>query len=99
MAGAVAGGIEAVITYPFEYTKAQLQLGTAPYRTIRGCFEHTVRAYGARGMYRGMSPWLVFAFPKTAVRFTTFETAKGLVGGWAAERESAARTAGVCATR
>lgn len=90
VAGAVAGGIEAVITYPFEYTKAQLQLGTAPYRTIRGCFAHTVREFGWRGMYRGMSPWLVFAFPKTAVRFTTFETAKETVGDWTAARVAAA---------
>lgn len=73
LAGGISGIIEIFITFPLEFAKSQLQLGTASYRGVRHCLTDTVRHSGFTGMYRGLSPWLLFAFPKASVRFSTYE--------------------------
>lgn len=39
------------------------------------CALYTVRTKGPLGLYKGLTPWIVFAFPRSAVRFSTYEFA------------------------
>lgn len=80
VAGALAGSIEICCTYPLEYAKTQLQLEHGAATTHTGfkhgtldCLARTVRESGLRGLYRGATPWFVFAGPRSAVRFASFE--------------------------
>ena len=85
VSGGCAGLLEIGITYPFEFSKCQLQLQqkasaiaaaddtAVRYRGFVHCLSHTVRAYGVSGLYRGCDSWFLFAFPRSAVRFSVFE--------------------------
>eukprot|EP00967_Tisochrysis_lutea_P092057 scaffold132507_cov30-Tisochrysis_lutea.AAC.3 len=83
-AGWLAGTFEIVFTYPLEYIKTQLQLqqrashlyagaSSGGYSGAVHCFSRTVRERGVLGLYRGGSAWVVFAGPRSAVRFATFQ--------------------------
>ncbi|KAK0058739.1 tricarboxylate transport protein mitochondrial, partial [Biomphalaria pfeifferi] len=81
IAGAITGGLEICITFPTEYVKTQLQLdeklGTQKrYKGPIDCVKVTVREYGVRGLYRGLSVLLYGSIPKSAVRFGSFEEFK-----------------------
>jgi len=81
IAGGIAGGIEICITYPTEYVKTQMQL----YEELKtlgmiGVGKDTVKKFGIRGLYRGLTPLLAFSIPKSAVRFWAFEEAKKTIG-------------------
>lgn len=84
LAGWLAGSFEIVLTYPLEYVKTQLQLqqrastinagtGSGGYSSAAHCLSHTVREHGVPGLYRGGSAWVLFAGPRSAVRFTAFQ--------------------------
>lgn len=81
-AGALAGMMEIGVTFPFEYVKTQLQLqqeasslfaGADKYRNAFHCASVTVREYGFFGLYRGGASWILFAGPRSALRFGCFE--------------------------
>lgn len=81
-AGAIAGCLEISVTFPFEYVKTQLQLqqeasslfaGADKYRNSFHCASVTLRERGVLGLYRGGASWFLFAGPRSAVRFGTFE--------------------------
>ena len=83
LAGMIAGGLEICITYPLEFAKtaAQLEGGWAVTHTgfQQGTLSYllqTVRTRGFLGMYTGATPWFVFAGPRSAVRFASFEESK-----------------------
>ena len=85
-AGAVAGCLEISVTFPFEYVKTQLQLqqeasslfaGADKFRNSWHCASVTFREYGILGLYRGGASWFLFAGPRSAVRFGTFEALSG----------------------
>ena len=82
LAGALAGSLEIVVTYPIEYVKTQLQLQVASsalyaaetrYTGTVDCLVRTMRCHGVLGLYQGGSSWLVAAGPRAAVRFGAFE--------------------------
>lgn len=79
--GGITGGIEICITFPTEYVKTQLQLderaAKPKYKGPIDCVKQTVREYGVRGLYRGLSVLLYGSIPKSAVRFGAFEYFKG----------------------
>ena len=82
-AGAVAGGIEATLTYPTEYVKTQLQLqsknASSRSPVFHGpwdCVVKTVRERGLRGLYRGLSALITGTAAKAAIRFFAFEEFK-----------------------
>ncbi|CAM9264696.1 unnamed protein product [Discosporangium mesarthrocarpum] len=91
LAGAMTGGIEICITFPLEFVKVQLQLQNVSGNSLQGhpsfkgpihCAASTFRQNGVCGLYAGLSPWLIFAFPRSAIRFMTFENvATQLQGG------------------
>lgn len=82
LAGAVAGTMEICITFPIEYVKTQLQLqqqasglfaGEKAYAGSLDCATRTLSERGFMGLYRGATSWVVFAGPRSAVRFGAFE--------------------------
>ncbi|XP_059147219.1 putative tricarboxylate transport protein, mitochondrial [Physella acuta] len=81
IAGAITGGLEICITFPTEYVKTQLQLDEKSgaqkrYKGPIDCVKLTVKEYGVRGLYRGLSVLLYGSIPKSAVRFGSFEEFK-----------------------
>ncbi|KAL6077660.1 graves disease carrier protein isoform X1 [Balamuthia mandrillaris] len=76
LAGAISGGIEACATFPLEYIKTIMQVEPQKYLHIRQTAALTYQQYGGFGFYRGMSSVLLFAVPRTAVRFVSFESSK-----------------------
>lgn len=80
IAGGIAGAMEAVISYPTEYVKTNLQLfeDKAKMGPIQ-CARETIAKDGVRGLYRGLPSLLWFSVPKVATRFFAFETLKNLL--------------------
>lgn len=92
LAGGIAGINEILLTYPLEYLKTTLQLqqhfqpssqnvklkSSASFQTLPTLLKYTYEQKGIIGFYQGLSPWLLFAFPRSAIRFSTFETVKSL---------------------
>ena len=81
-AGWLAGSLEITVTYPLEYVKTQLQLqqrasamyaGADRYAGTLDCIARTVRERGFAGLYRGGGSWILFAGPRSAVRFGAFD--------------------------
>ncbi|KAJ5627856.1 Mitochondrial carrier protein [Penicillium lividum] len=81
VSGGVAGGVEAAITYPFEYSKTRVQLldsgavsavrtSTNPLRLI---FE-VAKQEGIGALYTGCSTLVVGTTAKAAVRFVSYDT-------------------------
>jgi len=76
IAGGAAGAIEICITFPTEYVKTQLQSFPNKYRSLGHVVTSTIREFGPRGLYRGLTPLVIGSTPKTAVRFFTYESTK-----------------------
>ena len=74
VAGGLAGAMEAVISYPTEYVKTQLQLFPGKGLTPVQCARDTIKANGFLGLYRGLPALLWFSVPKVSSRFFAFET-------------------------
>jgi solute carrier family 25 citrate transporter 1 len=74
VAGGLAGAMEAVISYPTEYIKTQLQLFPGKGLSPVQCARETVAANGLLGLYRGLPALLWFSVPKVSSRFFAFET-------------------------
>jgi len=75
--GLLTGFIEAVICYPTEFVKTQLQLQskTNPeYTGIMDCAKKTVNQNGFLGLYRGAVPLIVGSSGKQAARWTGYKT-------------------------
>ncbi|KAL8947213.1 MAG: hypothetical protein Q9222_006479 [Ikaeria aurantiellina] len=80
VAGGVAGGVEAVATYPFEFAKTRVQLrsqsgGTTsknPFLVVARVF----RNEGIRALYKGCSTLVVGSIAKDGVRFLSFDAIK-----------------------
>ncbi|CAJ0550100.1 Ff.00g100300.m01.CDS01 [Fusarium sp. VM40] len=82
-AGAVAGGIEATITYPFEFAKTVAQLsarqqtpGVKVSRSPFSVLAQTARTDGVRAIYTGCSSLIAGTAAKAGVRFLTFDAVK-----------------------
>jgi solute carrier family 25 citrate transporter 1 len=75
--GALTGFIEAIICYPTEFVKTQLQLQskTNPeYTGIMDCGAKTLKKHGPMGLYRGALPLILGSSGKQAARWTGYET-------------------------
>jgi solute carrier family 25 citrate transporter 1 len=76
--GGLTGLIEAIICYPTEFVKTQLQLQskTAPeYSGMADCATKTVKKHGPMGLYAGALPLIIGSSGKQAARWTGYETA------------------------
>jgi solute carrier family 25 citrate transporter 1 len=80
LAGAIAGGVEASITYPTEYVKTQLQLQSKDsQQAFKGPWDvvqRTVKEKGIKGLYRGLSALVTGTAAKASIRFFSFEELK-----------------------
>jgi solute carrier family 25 citrate transporter 1 len=75
--GTLTGFIEAIICYPTEFVKTQLQLQskTNPeYTGILDCAKKTVAKNGPMGLYRGALPLIIGSSGKQAARWTGYTT-------------------------
>ena len=78
LAGGTAGTMSWILNYPFDVVKTKIQsdsLERPQFRGIMDCFTKTVRQEGFKGLFRGISPCLLRAFPTNAVGFLAFEKA------------------------
>lgn len=79
-AGGIAGGIEATITYPFEFAKTRVQLrerkgeptSKNPFKVVAS----VVQREGPRALYKGCSTLIAGTVAKDALRFLCFESIK-----------------------
>ncbi|KAL6401542.1 putative mitochondrial carrier C19G12.05 [Ilyonectria robusta] len=80
--GAVAGAVEATITYPFEFAKTRTQLrrnvgaGTVLSKNPFSVISQTARQDGFRAIYTGCSTLIIGTACKAGVRFLTFDAIK-----------------------
>eukprot|EP00913_Durusdinium_trenchii_P003212 g2970.t1 len=76
--GGLTGFIEAIICYPTEFVKTQLQLqskANPEYSGMLDCARKTVSQHGPQGLYRGALPLILGSSGKQAARWTGYETA------------------------
>ncbi|KAF2225382.1 tricarboxylate transport protein, mitochondrial precursor [Elsinoe ampelina] len=80
VAGGLAGGTEATLTYPFEFAKTRVQLKVeAGASTSRNPFKvvaDVVREEGPRALYKGCGSLVIGTVAKDAIRFLTFDRIK-----------------------
>ncbi|ODQ64678.1 mitochondrial carrier [Nadsonia fulvescens var. elongata DSM 6958] len=82
VAGGVAGGIEGLITYPFEFTKTRLQLADASSKMSRNplvLMANIVKTQGVASLYTGCPAFIVGNTFKASVRFLGFDSIKKLL--------------------
>lgn len=78
-AGAIAGAIEAFVTYPTEFVKTRSQFGgkrESPIAIIKG----TLRTKGITGLYSGCTALVVGNSAKAGVRFVSYDYFKQKLG-------------------
>jgi len=76
--GGLTGFIEAIICYPTEFVKTQLQLQSKANPEFTGmvdCAKKTVGKYGPMGLYAGALPLIIGSSGKQAARWTGYEMA------------------------
>ncbi|CAO1604631.1 CtIP-related endonuclease [Xanthoria calcicola] len=80
IAGGVAGGVEAIATYPFEFAKTRVQLrnqsGAVSSRNPFVVVGQVFRNEGVRALYKGCSTLVVGSVAKDGVRFLAFDSIK-----------------------
>jgi solute carrier family 25 citrate transporter 1 len=76
LSGAVAGGVEATATYPFEFakTRAQLQTGSSGSKNPFSVLAQAARSDGVGAIYTGCSTLIVGTAFKAGVRFLSFDS-------------------------
>ncbi|EED23360.1 tricarboxylate transport protein, putative [Talaromyces stipitatus ATCC 10500] len=106
IAGGVAGGVEAMCTYPFEFAKTRLQLrdspstsasSTTPKQMTRNpliLIRDIVRIEGISALYTGCTTLVVGTAFKASVRFLTFDSIKNAL---ADEKGHLSKSSGILA--
>lgn len=80
LAGGTAGGIEATLTYPFEFAKTRVQLrqekGLASPRNPFAVINQVLKSEGVRALYLGCTTLVLGTIAKDAIRFVSFDAIK-----------------------
>ena len=83
LAGAIAGGVEAASTYPFEFAKTRVQLrekkGVPTPRNPFKVVTQVLRDEGVRAIYKGCSSLVVGSLAKDGVRFLSYDVRRSLL--------------------
>jgi solute carrier family 25 citrate transporter 1 len=76
LSGAIAGGVEATVTYPFEFakTRAQLQASKTGSKNPFAVIANVARSDGIGAIYTGCSTLIVGTAFKAGVRFLSFDS-------------------------
>ena len=72
LAGGISGVLEICITYPLEFIKNSLQLQPGRFAGPVHAARTLTKEQGVRVLYRGLPSWLLFSFPRSAIRYTGF---------------------------
>ncbi|KAL5478715.1 hypothetical protein ACEPAI_1992 [Sanghuangporus weigelae] len=78
VAGATAGGIEALITYPTEFVKTRSQFGGEKEKPIE-IIRNTLRTRGITGLYSGCTALITGNAVKAGVRFLSYDQFKSML--------------------
>ena len=70
---AVSKLIAAITTYPYQVVRARLQDQHCVYSGTMDCVRQTIRYEGIRGLYKGMSPYLVHVMPNICIVLLIYE--------------------------
>ncbi|KAH7126634.1 mitochondrial carrier domain-containing protein [Dendryphion nanum] len=101
IAGATAGGIESMVTYPTEYVKTRQQLlrGQMTTQTPLRILVSTVQTEGLGRLYTGGTAFCISNASKSGVRFLTFDYVRSRLPKNAAGKTSVTGNlvAGICA--
>ncbi|GJC79670.1 tricarboxylate transport protein [Colletotrichum liriopes] len=73
-AGGVAGGVEAAVTYPFEFAKTRAQLHSTGSKNPFAVLLQVARQDGPRAIYTGCSTLIIGTTFKAGVRFLSFDS-------------------------
>lgn len=81
LAGAISGAVSETLTHPLDLiaTRQSMQPPSLPCRygsSVSGAMGVIMREEGVRALWSGVSAWLLFAVPSSAIYFTTYETVK-----------------------
>ncbi|KAK9462006.1 mitochondrial carrier domain-containing protein [Lipomyces oligophaga] len=82
VAGGIAGGVEAAVTYPFEFAKTRLQLVDKSHVGSRNPIKLIYRVASTEGIatiYTGCSTMVIGCTAKAGVRFLGFDSLKKLL--------------------
>jgi solute carrier family 25 folate transporter 32 len=74
LAGATSGAAAAVFTAPLDLVKTVLQSGRGA--GVIDVYRQTLAVYGARGLFRGLTPTLMGISPTWAIYFSTYDGLK-----------------------
>lgn len=88
--GAVSSTAGQLVAYPFQLVRTKLQAQGVPQTALGGggsyppeeysgmvdCFRRTVKVQGIKGLYRGIRPNFLKAFPAIAISYAVFEKTK-----------------------
>ncbi|KAL5525022.1 hypothetical protein ACEPAF_8891 [Sanghuangporus sanghuang] len=78
VAGATAGGIEALITYPTEFVKTRSQFGGKKEKPVE-IIRNTLRTRGIAGLYSGCTALITGNAVKAGVRFLSYDQFKSML--------------------
>ena len=67
----------AVTTYPYQVVRARLQDHNSSYTGAVECVRTTLRYEGVRGLYKGLTPYLVHVMPNICMVFLIYEKLTG----------------------
>ena len=78
----IAGGFGGVCfwasVYPIDVVKSRIQVETQ-HQSMSSVLALIIRTEGIRGLYKGLTPTLLRAFPSTAALFVTYEYTKEML--------------------
>ncbi|CAG9863386.1 unnamed protein product [Phyllotreta striolata] len=76
-AGGMAGAISWIVPYPIDVIKSRMQVdgsrGPRKYKNWRDCLRKTIKREGYKGLYRGLTPTVVRAYPTNGVTFLSVD--------------------------
>lgn len=93
LAGGLAGSVSQTLTYPLDLLRRRMQisglssLGYANVGSVATIID-IVRTEGVRGLYRGIWPNVLKAFPTLGVSFAVYEVVKDLMDARATKKDS-----------
>eukprot|EP00760_Papus_ankaliazontas_P004331 PhM_4_TR11813/c0_g2_i1/m.58930 len=72
--GGICGTIPWVLFYPTDTLRSKMMCRSSGNQTMSVVLANTIKADGARGLYRGLLPCVLRAFPVHATQFLAYET-------------------------
>ncbi len=63
----------AIVTYPYQVVRARLQEQNSSYEGAMECVTQTVKHEGMKGLYKGITPYLIHVMPNICLVFIIYE--------------------------